>query len=394
MGKTIVSGKTGLAAQSGAVDRILPLKGGTSGNDVFNGTSGNDTFDGGNGSDTIYGGGGNDVLRGGGATSSFTDLVFGGDGDDTLTGGGSVDSLFGGAGNDFIFNEEGPRDGEVFDGGAGADVLDLTLSNLAQPIVIRGGPDDVSDGNDYVQVKGRYELVDAELGHGNDKFIGGTNAEQAQDGLNSDRVGGGDGNDLISTWYGNDRLSGDAGSDVLWGGSGDDTLFGGNGTDYLYGGIESDTIYGGGQTDIYYWSREDGRDQIYDEYRTGERPTDANAMLVFGIFDSTNNGTLKPGTGVFETDTDIMNKDGMVQVTDVDDGGGDVDLWRLEILTGDGAGNYVEFDPRDVPVIALSNHEAPVGQGLQYYLWNEKLNVYEFTPTASIEEFDQGVRIF
>lgn len=389
MGKTITSGKSGLASEIVLLGRVAPLLGGTAGNDSFPGTPGNDTFNGGGGSDTIFGLGGNDVLTTGTNSTGSFDRAFGGEGNDTISGGGDVDSLFGGNGDDTILNDGGHGDGEIFDGGAGNDILFLQLSNHAAPIVIDAGPDDTSDGNDFVKVMGRYEFVQAHLGNGDDKFIGGTSAEQAQDGANSDDVIGGEGSDIISTWYGDDTLDAGAGADAMWGGSGGDTLFGGDGSDFLYGGTDRDTLYGGGQTDRYYWSREDGEgDQIYDEFRLGTTPTDINGMLVFGIFEPTD-GTLKPGTGVFETDHDIMDKDGMVQVTDVDDGGGKADIWRLEILDGDGAGNFVEFDPRDVSVIGLSDHDAPVGQGLQIYVWNDTLQVYEYDANAKFDDFEQ-----
>ena len=388
MGKTITSGKSGLASEIVLVGRVAPLLGGTAGDDSFPGTPGNDTFDGGAGSDTIFGAGGDDVLRSGTSSGSL-DRLFGGEGSDTLYGGGNIDLLFGGNGNDTIYNDGSNTIGELFDGGAGDDVMILQLSNLEGAYLVDTGPDDASDGNDFVRVMGRYNDVRAQLGNGDDTYIGGTDPEQAQDGANRDDVIGGEGSDIISTWYGDDTLDAGAGADAMWGGNGGDTLFGGEGSDFLYGGVDRDTLYGGGQTDRYYWSREDGQgDQIYDEFRLGMTPTDINGMLVFGIFEPTN-GTLKPGTGVFETDHDIMDKDGMVQVTDVDDGGGKADIWRLEILNGDGAGNFVEFDPRDVAVIGLSDHDAPVGQGVQLYIWNDALQVYEYDANAKFDDFEQ-----
>ncbi|MGE0152698.1 MAG: hypothetical protein AB7R90_08760 [Reyranellaceae bacterium] len=369
MVKTIASGRPVVFdTADDDIIRITTVKGGTAGNDTYLGTPGNDTFDGGGGSDTIYGAGGNDVLTtGGGSTGSF-DLAFGGDGNDTLYGGADVDTLYGGAGDDFLFNDGGHSNGEYFDGGAGADVLYLQLSNLDQPIMIVGGPDDATDGNDYVQVIGRYEIVRANLGHGDDTFIGGLSAEQAEDGANADVVFGGAGRDVISTWFGKDVLFGGAGDDALWGGSGDDTIYGGDGTDLLYGGTDVDTLFGGAGTDHYFWSREDGQgDQIYDEFRMGGSG-DNNGLLVFGIFQP--DGTLKPGTGVFESDFDISDKDGMVRVYDIEDTEPGTDLWRLEILSGDGVGNYVDFDRRDISQIALSDHEAPAGQSVQRYVWD------------------------
>lgn len=391
MSKTIVKDKAVVSGETQTIARVLPLtiKGGTNGDDVFPGTGGNDTFDGGNGNDTIYGAGGDDVLRtGNGSTGSF-DRAFGGDGSDTLYGGADVDTLFGGAGNDVIYNTGGHSNGEIFNGDAGDDVLILQLSNLDQAIVVKGGPDDASDGNDFVQVSGRYEIVKASLGNGHDVYIGGLSAEQAQDGANSDVVNGGMGNDAISAWYGDDVIDGGEGDDVLWGGAGDDTVLGGDGADILYGGTEKDLIDGGAGGDLYYWSREDGNDQIYDQFRNGGSGQD-NGLLVFGVFGP--DGELISGTGVFESDFDVMDSDGMVMISDAPDDKGGTDLWQLEIISGAGKGSVVIFDPRDVPVIGLGNHDAPAGSGLQIYTWNGSAYVYQ--ENRSFDDMERGVNLF
>lgn len=386
MSKMIAKGKTSVSGHTEIIAKVLPLpiKGGTGGDDTFFGSNGNDTYDGGGGSDTIYGAGGADVLRTGSASTGSFDRAFGGEGNDTLYGGSDVDTLFGGEGNDTIFNDGGHSNGEIFNGDAGDDVLILQLSNLDQPIVVSGGPDDASDGNDYVQVSGRYEIVKANLGNGDDRYIGGLSAEQAQDGANIDVVGGGAGNDIISTWFGNDILDGGAGDDALWGGAGDDTIYGGDGSEFLYGGSGVDTLFGGAQADLYYWSREDDAgDQIYDEFRMGGSG-DANALLAFGAFDS--DGNLKSGSGIFESDFDVSDKDGMVHVYDIADEGGS-DLWRLEIISGDGTGNYVDFDRQDIQAIALANHDAQAGNGLQVYVWDGSGYSYSSSLSES-EKFD------
>ncbi|MGE0152697.1 MAG: calcium-binding protein [Reyranellaceae bacterium] len=364
-----------------------------SGNDVLWGDAlgnaagaagdGNDFLAGGAGSDTIYGAGGDDVLHTGGGQLVGIDQerAFGGDGNDTLYGGGGVDSLYGGAGDDRIENAGSGAAGEYFDGGAGADILLLQLSHFAVPTTIVAGPDNVRDGDDYVQVFGKYGAVTATLGHGNDTYIAEYDPRVAQDVKNADSVSGGAGADLISTWFGDDYLDGGADGDALWGGSGADTIFGGAGVDFLYGGTGVDTLYGGAQTDFYYWSREDGQgDQIYDEFRLGQTLTDNNGIVVFGVFD-TATGTPIPGTGVFEEDLDITDADGMVRVYDIPEGKGElpgVDLWRLEIIDGEGAGNFVDFDRRDVSQIALSNHDPGPDFGVQRYVWDDAAMTYVY----------------
>ena len=59
------------------------------------------------------------------------------------------------------------------------------------------------------------------------------------------------------------------------------------------------------------------------------------------------------------------------------DGAGAGEVWRLQVLNGDGAGNFVDFDRRDVNGIALWNNDATPGeQVIQYYQWNGSSYVF------------------
>jgi Ca2+-binding RTX toxin-like protein len=98
------------------------------GNDnTLTGYDGFDYFDGGGGNDTITGFGGDDQLLG----KAGNDTITGGDGADQLSGGDGIDQLYGGDGDDVLRVESIQAvTGEVYDGGAGHDKLDLNGGTL------------------------------------------------------------------------------------------------------------------------------------------------------------------------------------------------------------------------------------------------------------------------
>ncbi|MGE0660160.1 MAG: calcium-binding protein [Reyranellaceae bacterium] len=369
---TLIGGEDSDTMFAGAANDVLwgDTVGPIGGSDPSDGA---DYLAGGGGSDTIYGGGGNDEIHTGSTLSPLAafDTAFGGDGNDTLFGGANVDTLYGGADDDVIFNAGSQAIGEAFFGGAGNDVMILTMSNVMGALVVDAGPNDASDGNDFVQIYGRYNTVTATLGGGNDTYIGDPDFNpDAGVGTLVDIVNGGEGNDVISAWYGDDTISGGRGEDLLFGGAGNDTIYGGVGVDFIYGGTDSDTMFGGAATDYYYWSRMDGAgDHIVEDFRTSGSGGDPNVLVVTGEIP-----LVPDDTGVFEADMDIMNETGMVRVYQ-DPGDtlpGDVgDVWRLEVIDGSGDGSYVTFDPRDVPTIVLWNHDPDPGMSVtQTYTWN------------------------
>ncbi len=108
----------------------------------------------------------------------------------------------------------------------------------------------------------------AQLGRGNDRYVGGASAfnlvlggagserlfggglrDDLQGGADDDRINGGDGTDVILGNAGNDRLGGGAGDDLLSGNQGNDLLNGGDGADLLGGGKGMDRLLGGGGDD-------------------------------------------------------------------------------------------------------------------------------------------------
>ena len=81
-------------------------------NGLLIGLDGSESFDGGNGADYIYGMSGNDELKG----NSGNDILYGGEGNDSLYGGVGDDRIYGDAGSDII------------DGGFGIDAIDYRQS--------------------------------------------------------------------------------------------------------------------------------------------------------------------------------------------------------------------------------------------------------------------------
>jgi Ca2+-binding RTX toxin-like protein len=358
----------------------------------------NVTVQSGDGNDVVFSGDGDDLLIADDTGSaSFSDTLFGGRGNDVIFadaqagGPGGADTVFGGFGNDTAYGGAGNDqivdffDGNAY-GGLGGDLIAIHFSGGGSGGgIIDGGPDDTSagtDGNDRIFVTGVYDEVISNLGPGDDLFVSfADETSEVGTGERKDIVYGGGGSDVISTWYGDDTIDGGSETDALWGGDGGDTIYGGPGTDFLYPGEgDNDQVFGGTGVDYYYWSRFDGQgDQIFDEFRgTGTAGQAVNGLIVFPGFDE--NGIMNADEGVFEVDGlineyqpgDEIPSDDMVYVYDLD-GTDPGTLWRLEIVDENSAsyGNYVDFDQRDISVIALWNHEAGPGeQVITQYVWN------------------------
>ena len=150
----------------------------------------------------------------------------------------------------YALNDNGIRTGElfsnieIFDMGAGDDIVDLTTPTSTSPItppldsfLVFGG-----DGRDMLwSSTGADTLVGGNGGDwlaggaGNDNLYGG-NLEGAETGAGADwNVNG------ISGSFSN-VLDGGAGNDTIVGGSGKDLIFGGRGNDTLSGGDGADTF--------------------------------------------------------------------------------------------------------------------------------------------------------
>ncbi len=205
----------------------------------FTGSAGDDRIIGSARAETQLGGAGDDTVEGGA-------------GNDTLAGGAGLDTLLGGVGDDSVrLAADDLAAGEVFDGGAGFDTVNiidtgtlgaLTLVDVERLLVIGNGTttfltadqlavvEEVGAGVGFSNYRlgaaaaGVFDLTDLTflgtfLGFtgsaGDDRIIGSALAET--------HLGGG-GNDTVEGGAGNDTLAGGAGLDTLLGGVGDDSV--------------------------------------------------------------------------------------------------------------------------------------------------------------------------
>jgi serralysin len=234
------------------------------GNNELTGTRTHDALDGGAGNDTLVGLSGSDVLTG----STGADIFFGGAGDDRISadreigfdGNVDVDQIYAGDGNDVIFAGYG----DIVDGGAGFDVLNLSYVGASHGIIgdtkvlFAGQP--LTPGGGTVRNIERFDAI--ALTNFNDVMVIGDQADPATAygyGGDDHLIGqenrvvmhGGDGNDLLVGSTANDELYGDRGNDILIGGPGTDLLFGGDGNDrFLFNQIGATDTIGDFQTGI------------------------------------------------------------------------------------------------------------------------------------------------
>jgi Ca2+-binding RTX toxin-like protein len=169
------------------------------------------------------------------------DAIYGYAGDDTLIGGPNDDYLDGGTGADYLIGGDGtdsltadPFDGspDVFEGGAGLDLLFYSASATAGVTV------DLAAGtaSGGATVSGIEAVVgtrhaDTLTGNAVGNILNGVDGDDVLDG------GGGGGGDLLEGGYGRDILRGGAGDDTLR----DTDIRGATGPDRLNGGAGSDT---------------------------------------------------------------------------------------------------------------------------------------------------------
>lgn len=168
----------------------------------------------------LFGGAGADALRGGVSH-------------DRLSDGAGSDSLSGGAGNDVIV---AAADGvaDTFDGGVGADYLDLAAATGATSVSFTSaGAGSVTAGG----IGGSFTGIEGVLG-----------------------------SRLLT-----DSLTGGAGNESFFGHGGDDILNGGAGDDYLAGGLGSDQLTGGTGRDTFLFQAMDTGDWVRDYVPADDR---------------------------------------------------------------------------------------------------------------------------
>ena len=241
---------------------------------------GDDIIRAGKGRDTVFSGAGDDVVHGG----AGDDALFGGLGDDTLDGGAGADLVLGGWGADTaIFNlsentrassGRGRDERDVYDGGAGEDLLRLELtadewSRHEVQAEILAYHDFLATEDreeefffatlrltvsrfealelyvDGVLVNPAVQVVDLSSSTSDETvIITSATGSEVTTGSGSDTVTGGDGNDTISTGTGDDLITAGGGDDVVFAGAGNDTIVAGvgGGNDYFDGGDGINTI--------------------------------------------------------------------------------------------------------------------------------------------------------
>jgi Ca2+-binding RTX toxin-like protein len=107
-----------------------------------------------------------------------------------------------------------------------------------------GAAADLGRGNDrYVGGASAFNLVLA--GEGDDRMVGGRFRDSLQGGSGNDSAVGGAGRDVLLGNSGDDKLNGGADDDLLSGNAGDDFLTGAAGADLIGGGAGMDRLLGG-----------------------------------------------------------------------------------------------------------------------------------------------------
>ncbi|MEQ8370676.1 MAG: calcium-binding protein, partial [Alphaproteobacteria bacterium] len=217
--------------------------------------------------DNLSGGTGDDFLDG---AQGLGDLLDGGEGNDTLIDLDGVLAAHGGSGDDKItiafdsaWDDDdnpgtGPKADNRISGGAGADIISVTMASMAFVLHLSTDSGDAEandDGDDELTLNGSYGQSLIYLNGGNDVFdataaTGGALADTVFGGSGADRILGGLGDDVLSGDSGDDQLDGGEGADKLSGGEGADTVDGGAGNDDISGGAGIDELRGGDGDDI------------------------------------------------------------------------------------------------------------------------------------------------
>ena len=241
---------------------------GTPGDDVISALGGNDVVDGSNGDDFLCGGPGNDAIGGG----EGNDTISGDEGDDQLNGGPGFDFVdfdiaprvmidlaarkATGWGFDRLGGFEGAMGSDFDDRIVGDEGVNVLLGFRGDDSLVGGGSTDWFEGDFYQDPAGNDVFdggagedvvyysrwgrsIQADLakgiarGAGIDRF---RSIEDVDGSPYADAIIGGAGLNWLRGFGGDDRLSGGRGPDRLDGGSGRDQLDGGPGRDRLNGG--------------------------------------------------------------------------------------------------------------------------------------------------------------
>ena len=263
-------------------------------NDTLLGAAGAQTLAGGAGNDSLDGGAGNDCLIGG----DGTDTLAGGEGNDTLDlGAMKLDSGTGGVGDDLFLLAGGFAKGSI-DGGAGADTLAVTDSEIT--FLLLAGVETLDFSGTVVAGVSQLMAAGVQVlqGHAGSRLaLNGTSAALRSLAVQGDQVAvttdqgadtllGAAGAQTLAGGAGNDSLDGGAGNDCLTGGDGTDTLAGGEGNDILRGEAGSDLLLGGAGADRFVWTlASDGGANSAGADRVGDFTSGAD-LIDLGSLDS------------------------------------------------------------------------------------------------------------
>ena len=242
------------------------------------------------------------------AFGAVIEKVIGGSGDDLITGNSLGNIIEGGLGNDTIKSGSGD---DIFDGGAGDDTIILesngtfgselyaynTTSSLQtgteESINLDGKTrfGDVMDGGADVDTVELTDSSDAFFLHDSfggfhssltlvedyDSRLGAAriaNIENITSGAGDDIV------DLTSPDYSlagqNITVDGGSGNDTLWGSDANETLLGGDGDDELFGGAGTNVLTGGAGADEFQFTKTSTNDTVKDF-----SPSDGDTLKFF-----------------------------------------------------------------------------------------------------------------
>ncbi len=277
---------------------------GGAGDDVITGLGGDDRLDGGADDDELYGGAGDDSISGG-------------TGSDTLEGGLGADELFGGADDDDILT----GGGDTAEGGSGDDVFTVDASDPStDAITIIGGEtgEDLSDptnggDGDVLDLSDQTADLTVNLSAPEDGTVEGLNADVNFTEIENIELGSGD--DTVTGSAGNDTIGLGEGADTIDAGAGDDTIDFGTDPDGTPDGDVDTLVLGNG----------DGGDTIQN-------------------FD----------TPVLDADGNPIQPNDLLDVTGLDDAGGDPVNTNDVVVTVNGDGD---------PVLTFPNGESVTLEG-------------------------------
>ncbi|MDA8817602.1 hypothetical protein N9N27_02245, partial [Planktomarina sp.] len=257
---------------------------GLSGDDVIKAGTGDDILEGGAGDDILEGNAGDNILEGGAGNDTII-LESNGTFGSELYAYNTTSSLQ--AGTEESINLDGKiRFGDVMDGGADVDTVELTDSSDAFFLhdSFGGFHSSLTLVEDYDSRLGTARIA---------------NIENITSGLGNDIV------DLTSPDYSlagqNITVDGGSGNDTLWGSDANETLLGGVGDDELFGGAGTNILTGGAGADEFQFTKTSTNDTIKDFslsdgdtlkfFNTGGAQFDRSSVSLTGDVLSISDGT-------------------------------------------------------------------------------------------------------